>query len=636
MRFLLAICLCFSFSANAWAQVLSPQVVQVPMRDGANLAADLYLPPGGGSYPTILIQTPYDRMGFRNLGMPLGVQYDLSNSPYAFLVLDWRCFYGSTSACTSNVNRGNDGYDAVEWIAQQSWSDGNVGTWGPSALGGVQFLTARKQPPHLVCAIPEVVMPLTSYQGYYPGGILSTMFYQTLNVLYANIGGFGVVLQNPYDNFVWDVVENSSFYPDSIQVPMLLVGGWYDHNTWYYPELFERLRTESAPAVRSQHRMLMGPWVHGGTGFAAIGTSQQGELNFQDAAGAQRVYERQFADYHLRGLNNGWDTVAPVRYYRTGQQRWTDTTHLPNSSTVMRLNLVKRNGVGELTSATASEQNEQSFSSDPMQPSPTLGGKTLSLAVPQGPTDHSSLLNAPGHLYFETKNLDGLTLSGAPRVVLRFKADVTDVDLCVRLLDVYPDGRRMLIDDGCHRARFINGFTQQDEQLLTPGSWYTLDWELPVFFIHLAPGHRLGLLVSGSNYPLYNRNMQTGGEMYPNQNADTLVNPQVAQISLDISGQGSFLELPGPKTMLNVESYSPKASEVHPFPNPGREGFRLGESAKGLAFTLWNVQGRLVMEGVFGPMGGVRGLEYLTPGLYLLRWTDADGKPQRSTWQKVP
>lgn len=72
-------------------------------------------------------------------------------------------------------------------------------------------------------------------------------------------------------------------------------------------------------------------------------------------------------------------------------------------------------------------------------------------------------------------------MAGAPRVVLRFKADVTDLDLCVRLLDVYPDGRRMLIDDGCHRAAFIDGFTQQDEQLLTPGSWYTLDWELPVF-----------------------------------------------------------------------------------------------------------------------------------------------------------
>ena len=103
-----------------------------------------------------------------------------------------------------------------------------------------------------------------------------------------------------------------------------------------------------------------------------------------------------------------------------------------------------------------------------------------------------------------------------------------------------------------------------------------------------------------------------------------------------MSGQGSFLELPGPKTTLSTESYSPTGLELHPFPNPGREGFSLGESVNGLPFSLWNIQGRLVRQGEFGPSGEVKGLEFLPPGLYLLRWTDAHGKPQSSTWQKVP
>ena len=95
--------------AGAMGQVLQPQSIDIPMSDGKTLAADLYLPSQSGSYPVVLIQTPYNKNLFQ-LGLPLGVGQDIENSPYAFVVLDWRCFYGSLAACTLNPDRGQDGY----------------------------------------------------------------------------------------------------------------------------------------------------------------------------------------------------------------------------------------------------------------------------------------------------------------------------------------------------------------------------------------------------------------------------------------------------------------------------------------------------------------------------------------------
>ncbi len=101
----------------------------IPMRDGKKLAADIYLPSTPGTYPVILVQTPYNRLYYR-INQPLGLG-SLTGLPYALVVVDWRGFYGSASAMVANPDRGKDGYDIVEWIATQTWSNGKVGTWGP-------------------------------------------------------------------------------------------------------------------------------------------------------------------------------------------------------------------------------------------------------------------------------------------------------------------------------------------------------------------------------------------------------------------------------------------------------------------------------------------------------------------------
>ena len=181
-KLFLTLTLC-GFLYAAFAQ-LNPLAVNIPMRDGKVLAADIYLPNNDSlPRPTILIQTPYNKNFYHGLGLPIEVGFNINTSPFNFVIADWRCFYGSAAACTTSMNRGEDGYDCVEWIAQQQWSNDSVGTWGPSALGLIQFQTAKENPLHLTCCVPIVAGMRTDYQKYFPGGVYRTEYVQMLDAL---------------------------------------------------------------------------------------------------------------------------------------------------------------------------------------------------------------------------------------------------------------------------------------------------------------------------------------------------------------------------------------------------------------------------------------------------------------------
>src|SRR5215203_3820249 len=261
MKSALLVGLLFCMIVQSMFAQLNPVSISVPMRDGKFLAADVYLPNGDSlPRPTILIQTPYNKNFYHGLGLPLQVGFNINTSPFNFVIADWRCFYGSVAACTTSMNRGEDGYDCVEWIAQQLWSNDSVGTWGPSALGLIQFQTAKENPPHLTCCVPIVAGMRSGYQRYFPGGVYRTEYVQMLDAL-----GYGLstlLLAHPVHDIYWTVAENTTFYPASINVPMFMIGGWYDHATEEVLESFEGIRTESAATVRAQQKLLMGPWTH--------------------------------------------------------------------------------------------------------------------------------------------------------------------------------------------------------------------------------------------------------------------------------------------------------------------------------------------------------------------------------------
>src|SRR5690606_31117224 len=162
-------------------QPLSPQVDSIPMRDNKKLAADVHIPSGCTQCPVILIQTPYNRQLFR-WGLPF-VGININSSNYIYVVTDWRGFFGSAGAISAGSDQGEDGYDVIDWIVAQTWSDGNVGTYGPSALGKAQYTTAREQHPNHICAVPQVAGPQFAYHDYYFGGVLEESHLEQLGAL---------------------------------------------------------------------------------------------------------------------------------------------------------------------------------------------------------------------------------------------------------------------------------------------------------------------------------------------------------------------------------------------------------------------------------------------------------------------
>lgn len=151
------------------APTLEERDVRIPMRDGAVLAANVARPRAPGRYPAIVVQTPYDknRLGREVGDLPgageagrgsLKAWARMDREHYAYVIVDWRGFFGSRAAGAGRRpgQRGEDGFDVVEWVAAQPWCDGRVGTWGGSALGKAQLDTAAEQPPNLVCAVPLI------------------------------------------------------------------------------------------------------------------------------------------------------------------------------------------------------------------------------------------------------------------------------------------------------------------------------------------------------------------------------------------------------------------------------------------------------------------------------------------------
>lgn len=583
------------------------------MRDGKKLAVDIHLPPGAGPFPCILVQTPYNRQVAR-WGLPLGIGIDTASSNYAFAFVDWRGFYGSAAALNGPPNRGEDGYDCVQWIATQAWCDGNIGTWGPSALGRVQYLTAQQDPPNLKCAVPLVAGSQYNYLEYFPGGAARTEYLEQLDVL-----GFGtspIVMAHPIKDFFWDYSESTTMYPDEIHVPMLLIGGWYDHNPVVMQELFDSLRLNGDPAVRSEHKLLMGPWAHGGSGAASVGSATQGQLQFPLAAGWSDSLALLFFDYYLRSQANGWQLNPVVTYYEMGSDQWLSSTQFPPAAVTDQTLYLQADRSLQPTAVTAADATVHSFDADPRDPSPTIGGATLRTDLDQGPYDQAPLVESRSDLVSFTSPpfLSG-RICGTPRAILSVTTDQLDSDIALRLTDVYPDGRSMLLSEGILRLRFRNSY--YSTALMTPGQVVEVEIPFTPLSIDLT-GHQLRLDISGNNYPRFDVNLNNGGTLYAAGDSN------IAHLSVFTSDVAlSRLELPvsaGP-IVLGREEVQPAGIQLWPNPAPDLVWLRTAPRTGTGSVQVYAADGRLALTAPL-PAGSdpVRvDVAHLPAGFYLVR-----------------
>jgi putative CocE/NonD family hydrolase len=559
MRLVNAVCLLLL----VWAPVRAADVrpvshqirvdsnVAVPMRDGVQLFADLYRPDAEGKFPVLVVRTPYGKQ--RD-----GIHENLirfAQRGYAVVVQDVRGRFESEGRWDPFRYEAPDGYDTVQWAAGQPWSNGKVGMQGGSYLGNVQWQAAAQSPPALVAIFPAVASTSLYHNTWFHGGAFKLALAfgwgvarNPRRVMYPQYWhtGPGAPDEWRYENIFWrlplktlDVssaaqpVEHfrdwliHQSYDDywkaisieekfsSVKVPVHVHGGWFDLLLGGTLNGFTGMRKEGGtPLARKETKMIVGAWGHGPS-------RKFGDVDFGPDAN-RTLFERnlRWFDHYLKGEDNGIDREPPVEIFYMGVNRWVhhDDWPIPGAkpspfylSSGGGANSARGDGV--LGSEPRGGSQHDRFTYDPANPVPTLGGNDCCGApIPAGPVDQRPVESRSDVLVYTSAILEQpLAIAGPVRMKLHAATDGPDTDWMVKLVDVHPSGFAMNIAEGILRARFRNGLDRME--LLKPGEAYEYEIDMRGTANVFLPGHRIRVDVTSSNFPQFDRNLNTGEDL---------------------------------------------------------------------------------------------------------------------------
>ena len=515
--------------------------VRIPMRDGVHLSADIYFPRDGqGPWPVVLLRTPYDNMTDNLVNEAIFyAQHD-----YVYVAQDVRGRHDSDGQFYPWVNEFIDGHDTIEWIGIQPWCDSNVGMVGSSYAGNVQWQAAIEGSPYLKTIIPRVIGHNLYEAPHYQGGAFqlgwtATWVYRTdgrssqsvdrhnwahifstlpLHDLDKN-GGKEIpylhdwISHPDYDEY-WKALAVEERYRD-VTIPVFSIGGWYDFFSIGTLHNFAEMRKRGgSDAARLHQSVLIGPWVHRACTFTHAGEIDFGEDSLLDL----RHIELGWMDRWLKGLHNSTYQSAPVRIYVMGINQWRDEQEWPLARATYTPFYLHSNGSansfrGDGTLSTQSPKSEPAdhYVYDPAFPAPTRGGSTCCNPeiIPYGAYDQRSIEAQNDVLVYTSEPLpDDLEVTGPVIATLYASTSAQDTDFTAKLVDVGPDGYAVNLCDGIIRGRYRE--SRERQTLLEPDTIYQ-------FTINLGPtsnvflrGHRIRIDISSSNFPRFDRNLNTG------------------------------------------------------------------------------------------------------------------------------
>lgn len=498
------------------------------MRDGVELSTDIRLPDGDTPVSVVLARTPYNKNGANNLA----TAQRFVERGYGFAWVDVRGRGDSDGTFDPYRQEGKDGFDTIEWMAEQSWCDGRVATWGESYLGTAQILAAVEKPPHLSAMIVHV--PLGNQLKDFPTGITSPVnvswFRLVQNRLLQSVGGIDwrsvylhlpVISMDEAAGFVSDQWRNElSHAPDDskywewtdfherldqVGVPALHVTGWYDDVQPGALSTFQVLSDRAAtPAARAGQQLIVGPWDHNLT----HGRSRcLGMVDFGDNFDFDlEKYELDWLDHHLRGVDNGVDRRDSVHYFVMGANQWRCAKAWPPSDSLLPLYLADGGRLCE----SPGTQSVDEYDYDPSDPYPFITAETS--AQLGGPDDYSEVEKRSDVLLFSSDQLEqSIEVTGNVRAELWVTTDGPDTDFMAKLLDVHPDGFVQRLCDGMVRLRFRDGL--RTPALATPGEAIEVNIDLWSTSHVFLEGHRIRLEIASSAFPKYDRNLNTGSAL---------------------------------------------------------------------------------------------------------------------------
>ncbi len=483
---------------------LFDETYMVPMRDGVELFTKVFKTPFASNLPAIVIRSPYD------LGDVEDEAALVSLAGYAVVIQHTRGRFQSEGEDMVFQADGwgelQDGYDTIEWAAQQDWCNGKVGTWGYSALGITGAMAAGANPPSLTCQVISYAATTVYGQTAYQGGVLRQSLLEGWLTGNNSEHMLPVFKAHPTDDAFWQQYDIESRI-NLIKAPILFVGGFYDCFEQGTLNGFMLSRELGDQSVRDHHKLVMGPWTH------VNQTSRtQGQLSYSP----ESVYSSEITEtlnwfnHWLKGEDNGVEDEPAVRYYLMGDvddlsapgNEWrTDDTWPPAGATSHAFYFQPDGNLSPISSPGSSESSELMM--NPLSPVPTIGG--FNLEIPAGPYDQSSIEQRDDVLVFTSNVLEEpVEVIGNVRAVVYAQTNLTDSDIAVRLTDVYPDGRSMLVCDGILRGQFRESFSEPSP--LKPGEIHRYDIDLWSTSLVFNKGHRIGVIVSNTNSPRFEMN----------------------------------------------------------------------------------------------------------------------------------
>jgi len=533
------------------ADVVMEHSVAMKTRDGVTLRADIYRPAGEGTFPVLLQRTPYNKDSTASFARKAAAR------GFMFVAQDVRGRYSSEGEWYTFKHETSDGYDAVEWAAALPHSNGKVGMVSGSYVGATQMLAAIGHPPHLAGICPVVTASNYHENWTYQGGAFEQWFNESWTSGLAQdtygrqiresanavIGDQVLPLNNfpvfnintpqdgaamthslapyfldwldhpTYDGYwkPWSIEENYS----QIQVPALTIAAWYDIFLGGSLRNYLGMKAEAGneEARKGQH-LVVAIGGHSGWGRTI------GEVDFgPDAPFDENEVILDWYDYLFLGKQNEFANGKPVKIFVMGENKWRDEDSWPLERAKPTKYYLRSAGQanssvgdGELSIAAPDKERIDQFVYDPANPVPTVGGPLCCDAahLAPGPRDQKEVEARPDVLIYSTPPLESDTeVTGPVTLDLYASSSAVNTDFTAKLVDVWPNGLAQNVTEGILRASYRESTTAEPKPIV-PGKVYEYKIDLWATSNVFLKGHRIRLEVSSSNFPRFDRNLNTG------------------------------------------------------------------------------------------------------------------------------
>ncbi len=564
--------------------------IMVAMSDGTRLCTNVYRPKTDKPVPIIFSRTPYN---FNSWGdgeekkRTKQRAYEAVKRGYAYVVQNERGRYFSEGKWDILGLPKSDGYDAFTWMADQTWSNGKIGTLGCSSTAEWQMAIAALDHPAHAAMAPQgygagvgKVGRFHEQGNWYRGGATQMLFISWLysvqndefrprvpkgatqedlnrisrfydlaseapkvdwaemfghlpvSELLKNVNGtkgiYDQMIKRKPNDKIW--YEGGLYHEEmDFGVPSFWFVSWFDVSSGPNIELFNHIRNNARyKDVADDQYLIIAPTLHcrftRATEHTMVGDLDVGDarLNYEE-----QIYD--WFDYQLKGEKNNFKEKTPrVQFYTMGSNKWQSADVWPPANTEMttfnlssqgRANSLYGDGKLIIDKVDTKDMADE-FVYNPLNPVPSYGGNVCCTgnAVQGGSFDQQGMETRHDILVYSTEPLtEGVEVSGFIETTLYVSSDAKDTDFTIKLIDVHPDGSAYNLDETIQRVRYREGYDK--EVFMENGKVYKVEMSPMSTSNYFKKGHQIRVEISSSNFPRFDRNLNTGGENYNEKEA---------------------------------------------------------------------------------------------------------------------